>query len=583
MTRLRWFTLVIAVALVTSVWLALPPRAEHLTIPSDPLTARGAIHVHTVRSDGAGTPEQVASAAHRAGLDFVVLTDHGDGTRRPDPPRYVDGVLLIDAVEISTTAGHLLGLGISQAPYRLAGEPRDVLEDIHRLGGFGIAAHPDSPKPELRWRDWKANVDGLEWLNADSEWRDESRLALTRALVSYWFRPSETLGSLFDGPDTLGRWDRLLVNRPIVGVAGHDAHARIPLSPQADVSETTRSFALPSYEASFRALSQSVRLSAPLSHSSEGSAGDASKVLGALRAGSTYTVVDALAGPARLDFHGEIDGRRVEMGETVAGEHPLQLRAVVTPTIATASILLLENGNEVARSDAGAALDVTRPPEAGPTSYRIEVRRDGAPGSPQVPWIVGNAITVGLPARPPRTPEIFTSERAQLDDDSAPWTIERATTSEAQLGVAPDPAEEPSVHFSWHLASGQPSGQYAALAVPIRGADLARFTDLSITASSSRPMRLSVQIRIPEGHGLRWQRSIYLDRSPSSVHVVLRDMTPIEAPAGTPLDVAKADTLLFVVDTVNNTPGSAGELWITDVRWRLRCCRGGPEAAPHEH
>ncbi len=157
MTRARWSGLAVAVAIVTIVWLLLPPAAERLAPPPDPLIARGAIHVHTVRSDGAGTPERVAGAAHRAGLDFVVLTDHGDATRAPDPPRYVDGVLLIDAVEISTTDGHLIALGLPQAPYRLAGEARDVLEDVHRLGGFGIAAHPDSPKAELQWRDWNVS------------------------------------------------------------------------------------------------------------------------------------------------------------------------------------------------------------------------------------------------------------------------------------------------------------------------------------------------------------------------------------------------------------------------------------------
>ena len=84
-------------------------------------------------------------AARRAGLDFVILTDHGDGLRAPDPPRYVDGVLVIDAVEISTADGHYVALGIGQAPYRLAGDARDVIDDVHRLGGFGFAAHPDLP------------------------------------------------------------------------------------------------------------------------------------------------------------------------------------------------------------------------------------------------------------------------------------------------------------------------------------------------------------------------------------------------------------------------------------------------------
>lgn len=61
------------------------------------------IHVHTRRSDGAGTIDDVAAAAARAGLQFVILSDHGDGTGMREPPSYRSGVLCIDAVEIRTS------------------------------------------------------------------------------------------------------------------------------------------------------------------------------------------------------------------------------------------------------------------------------------------------------------------------------------------------------------------------------------------------------------------------------------------------------------------------------------------------
>ncbi len=135
MRRFLLFVLSLAVVMIVLV-VALAPRARtRLSLDADARSVRGAIHVHTTVSDGAGTPDEVARAAARAGLDFVVLTDHGDGTRLPAPPRYVDGVLVIDAVEISTTGGHYIALGLGQAPYRLAGEPRDVIEDVTRLGG----------------------------------------------------------------------------------------------------------------------------------------------------------------------------------------------------------------------------------------------------------------------------------------------------------------------------------------------------------------------------------------------------------------------------------------------------------------
>ena len=133
-------------AVVLLVWAILPQRALVVSgVAPDPLTVRGSVHVHTFRSDGTGTVDDVAAAARRAGLQFVVLTDHGDGTRDPDPPAYRSGVLVIDAVEISTMGGHYVALGLARAPYRLAGEPRYVVEDVARLGGFGIVAHPDSP------------------------------------------------------------------------------------------------------------------------------------------------------------------------------------------------------------------------------------------------------------------------------------------------------------------------------------------------------------------------------------------------------------------------------------------------------
>src|SRR5712671_780210 len=140
-------------AFVLLVFASLPQPHASLTGPEPDGTVAGAFHVHTTRSDGRSTPDEIAAAASRAGLKFVVFTDHGDGTRTPDAPVYRSGVLCLDGVEVSTTGGHYIALEMPPSPYPLGGEPRDVVEDVKRLGGFGIAAHPDSPKAELRWRE----------------------------------------------------------------------------------------------------------------------------------------------------------------------------------------------------------------------------------------------------------------------------------------------------------------------------------------------------------------------------------------------------------------------------------------------
>jgi len=293
--------------IAVAVTLLLPPAVSRLPpVPRDELELIGALHVHTQRSDGAGTVDEVAAAAAAAGLQFVVLADHGDATRPADPPRYLSGVLCIDGVEVGSTAGHYLALGLDRAaPYPLGGEPRDVVDDVRRLGGFGIVTHPDSPREALRWRAWSAPVDGLEWLNADSEWRDESRRSLARALATYFFRPPEVIASLFDRPATLERWDALSQRRRVMAVAGHDAHARIGLSRDDEPAADEFALRLPSYAAMFRAFAQRVRLVEPM----KGDARlDARLVLRALQAGHGYTVIDAYASPARLTFviHGAV-------------------------------------------------------------------------------------------------------------------------------------------------------------------------------------------------------------------------------------------------------------------------------------
>src|SRR5438874_12619464 len=157
-------------AVAVFVALTIPPRRLALQ-PLDTQAVPGILHIHTNRSDGTSGPEEIAAAAARAGLKFVVFTDHGDATRTPDLPQYRSGVLCIDGVEISSTGGHYIAIDMPPSPYPLGGEPRDVVEDVHRLGGFGIAAHPDSPKPQLRWADWNVPFDGVETVNLDTSWR----------------------------------------------------------------------------------------------------------------------------------------------------------------------------------------------------------------------------------------------------------------------------------------------------------------------------------------------------------------------------------------------------------------------------
>jgi hypothetical protein len=544
------------------VGLALPPRARtaRTTPPGGPLV-RGALHVHTDRSDGTGTIDDVAGAARRAGLDFVVLADHGDATRVPEPPAYRAGVLCIDAVEISTTGGHYLALGLGPAPYRLAGEPRDVVEDVRRLGGFGVAAHPDSPKPELRWSAWDEPFDGLEWLNADSEWRDEPVHAIVRALATYLFRPPETIASLFDRPaGVLARWDALNRDRGVVGIAGHDAHARIGLRGNWEPAEGDVSLRAPSYEAAFRTFAVRVHLDGPWTGDA---AMDAARLLAGIRRGALYTAIDALASGGWLEFTASADGRVAAAGEDLATSGAATLRARVAD-VAGLSLLLIRDGVPIVTS-AETEIAARHEPAAGVAVYRVEAYIDGTPSRGDLPWIVGNPIRIGTaealaPPEPAALPAMAVA--TALGEDA--WRDERDRRSRSSLTRTRTPWGTEGWQLTYALGDGRPQGQYAAAVQPIARGRLREWHALSFVAQAQTPMRLSLQLRDP-ATGRRWARSVPLGPERVERVVPFADMRGVEDGAP-PVALETVDSILFVVDTTNTVPGSQGTLWLGDLR-----------------
>ena len=379
MKRLSIATAAALAAVVLFLLATLPPAPRHFPLDgADPdltrRTIRGAYHIHTTRSDGAESVDDVAAAAARAGLQFAIFTDHGDGTRPPDPPRYIDGVLCLDAVEISSDDGHYVGLGLPAAPYPLGGHASAVVEDVARLGGIGIVAHPFHPNPQLAWAAWDLPFDGIELLNADVEWRNESSLRLARVLFDYLLRPAASVASVFDRPAAaLARWDELSSVRPLVGLAGADAHG----SRTGGLEEGKRRFAPgPGYQASFGAFTNRLILTAPLS--GEPSA-DAARVLEAIRARKVYAVIDGVADGVLLG-HGP---RGFSIGSALPAE------AEVRPFRAE-----------------------------GRT--RLEVDLPSAPGNPPIPWIITN-WTGEVPVR--RDPEVRSTPTADPIRLASDWRV----------------------------------------------------------------------------------------------------------------------------------------------------------------
>lgn len=511
---------------------------------------RGAIHVHSVASDGTGTPDEIAAAAARAGLDFVVLTDHGNGTREPMPPRYLAGVLCLDGVEISTNGGHYLALDLPQAPYPLGGEPSAVVEDVRRLGGFGIAAHPGSPKPELQWRDPQLPVDALEWLNADSEWRDELWEAMSLSLLTYPWRPVETLVSLLDRPGAvLKQWAARLATQRVVAVAGVDAHARLGLGSH-DSSDRRIVARVPSYDTAFRAFSLRAELDAAFSGDPSR---DAAQLLAALRAGRVFTTIDGLAVNGSLDATASTGGAAARIGDYVEPAGAVVIDARVAAPRGSRVSLMREDGPVYETMEPAFRVDVGTEPAA----YWLEVQLPGTRVGESVPWLLSNPFYVGLRAEharhmvPPPSP--LPKDGTPLDLSG--WQAEVSPGSRSVLVAAGN-----GTATAWHYAlhDGPPAQQYAAVHIPL--ADRLQAGErFGLRVRSDRPCRIWLQLRAPGGvTGRRWGTTFYVDQVTRDVVLPSAEFRGLEPGiTGSSLPREEIDALLLVADLVNHRPGDS--------------------------
>lgn len=539
------------------VWVAvtLPPRRRVLAEPSDG-TIAGLLHIHTNRSDGLGTPDVVAAAAARAGLRFVVFTDHGDATRTPDPPTYRSGVLCLDGVEISTAGGHYIAIDMPASPFPLGGEARDVVADVRRLGGFGIVAHPDSPKPQLRWTDWSVAFDAVELINPDTGWRVlagqpgvGSKARLVAAFFGYPFRAPEVMASLIQPTAILGEWEAVARNRRLVTIAGADAHAK--LAPRsADPDDARFALPLPGYEPSFRVMSVHVRLDRPLTGDA---AFDALALTRGIRNGHLYTAIDGFASPPSFTFTATNALATVHAGDVISPGGAMTLR-VQSNAPADYTTVVHEGTRTLAAVPGTQDLSVHAPDQPG--VYWAEIV------GPSLTWVRSNPIYVRGPATlEPTAVSAVTSSDTLIDpDDLAGWRIEHDANSVGAFEMATTSSMR-ELRYRFGLAGGAAVGQYTAIVRDLPDG-FAGHDRISVTLRAERAMRVSVQLRDTTAD--RWQRSLYVDAA-ADYTIKLADFKPVGTTHVALPDPAMIRGLMFVVDTTNTKPGTAGRIWFRKV------------------
>ncbi len=372
----------------------------------------GAMHIHSTYSDGAGTVEEIAAAANRAGLDFLVLCDHSTLQAHTDGKGGWRGkTLVLIGTEITTDAGHLLALGVPDSFVPAPHDAEAAQSAIQQSGGLGFVALPCDLKDH--WRDFSRMQDGigLEVFNLSAIARTKINLP---GLVEVWRRyKSRSPQRAFDlvaarpAPE-LRLWDHLTAApgpgrsaRRVVGIASLDAHAVMKFA--------RRSYPFPTYEETFRTLRTHLLTTEPLSHGEssrkEAAEKDSVLVYSALGLGHCYMAYDHYADPTGFTFEaGPADPSVDQMPAALMGDAltlPSETAAQPAAFVLTAQaprtrslVRLYQDGRLVAAARGGRLDYVVRTPGV----YRIEVflyrRRIGSLCFGAKPWIFSNPIYV---------------------------------------------------------------------------------------------------------------------------------------------------------------------------------------------
>mgnify|MGYP006300956161 FL=1 len=102
------------------------------------------LHTHSAASyDGRDPVEFLLEQAAAVGLDALAVTDHDtfEASQRAAELAPEFGLVGIPGMEVTSDAGHVLALGISEAiPAGLSFE--DTLDRIHEAGGIAVVPHP---------------------------------------------------------------------------------------------------------------------------------------------------------------------------------------------------------------------------------------------------------------------------------------------------------------------------------------------------------------------------------------------------------------------------------------------------------
>ena len=349
----------------------------------------GVIHIHTRASDGSGTVAEVMAAAEKADLSFIAITDHNVAMTASDLAEDPPDLPIISGVEVGTSAGHFLALGIPASWVQpKTSDDQQLLAAARAVGAFRILAHPFHP--HTPWTDWKtSDFDGMEIWNEDAAWRQRNLFDLMDALLLYGENSQLALVRLASTPEeNFAKWDELLQQRPVAGICAADTHARIRLA-------FGKEWHFPGYVPSLEVAREHVLLP-PDAGGGNVALASASEIVDALRNGHSYCGLDSLYPADGFSFRISNTNGTGGPGDVLRWTGAGRLQISLPSGSSLPLIKVIRDGRVI---DAERARTIDEP-IPGPGHYRTEVylRQPGLTGWGRwTLWVFSNPVYVKAP------------------------------------------------------------------------------------------------------------------------------------------------------------------------------------------
>ncbi|MBI1882061.1 MAG: CehA/McbA family metallohydrolase [Chloroflexi bacterium] len=331
----------------------------------------GNLHLHTTASDGTGSHDEVAAAAARAGLDFIVYTDHNIAVegiegwyRLGSGGRQILRLMgqEVNDMQLVPELNHLLCHFVGEDFQYIAANPQALIDAVNAHGGITFLAHPlerpglGAARETYPWISWEVSgFTGIESWNAMTDVKWQLRTT-PRAVIGAYLSNLVLTGPF---PEVLAKWDELLATgQKVVAIGNSDAHAMsFSLGP-------LRRTVYP-YEYLFRAVNTHLLVAEPLGHE----VGQArQQIYEALKLGHCFVSYDLIASSRGFSFTGTSGGTQVNMGDTLPLQNSATL-AIFSPH--QARVRLLHNGWVVAETNGRELVWETDTPGV----YRVEAYR----------------------------------------------------------------------------------------------------------------------------------------------------------------------------------------------------------------